>query len=241
VSVTVPPSGAIRRSCPVHVSSLAPLSPNAVSPRPNTAGAVDELNIFLVGDHLALRQGMEMLLRSHGHSVVGNTDDPERALRLVDLRKPDVALIDLNQPGGGSELAERLMSSGSVVRILLYAADGADLKQAVDSGVHGVALKAGGHAKLIKAVQTVARGERYLDPRLRSPLAAASPPRVLSPREQEVFTLLAEGLSGTEVAERLWLSKETVRTHVRNGMTKLGARTRVHAIVLALSLGELIN
>lgn len=227
----------------MRAASLASLSGNVVTDRRDADGASRTgLKIVLVGDHLALRRGMEMLLRDQGHFVIGSADDAEHALRLIELRGPDVALVDLNQPGGGGcELAERLVSSELPVRVLLYAADGADLKRAIDAGVHGVALKAGGHTELVDAVETVARGEHYLDPRLADLLAAASPPRVLSPREQEVFALLAEGMSGSEVAERLWLSKETVRTHVRNGMTKLGARTRVHAIVIALSLGELVN
>lgn len=225
----------------MRVASLAPVSDSVVTVAPD-AGFTSpvRLKVFLVGDQLALRRGMEMLLRSQGHFVVGSAADPERALRLIELRKPDIALVDLNQPGGrGCDLAQRLVSLEPAVQTLLYAADGADLKRAVDAGVHGVALKAGGHTELAEAVETVARGGHYLDPRLRDLLAAASPPRILSPREQEVFGLLAQGLSGTEVAHRLWLSKETVRTHVRNGMTKLDARTRVHAIATAISLGEL--
>jgi DNA-binding NarL/FixJ family response regulator len=105
-----------------------------------------------------------------------------------------------------------------------------------------VALKAGDPAELIQAVATVASDGVYLDPRLREVLGqfgASAPRRVLSKREAEVFALLAQGHTGEDIADRLVLSGETVRTHVRNGMRRLGARTRAHAVAMALSSGEI--
>ena len=83
----------------------------------------------------------------------------------------------------------------------------------------------------------VARAEEY--PRLEAALAAAERPRLLTAREAEIFELLARGLSGAQIAERLVLSPETVRTHVQNGVERLGARTRVQAVAMALSRGEI--
>jgi DNA-binding NarL/FixJ family response regulator len=88
---------------------------------------------------------------------------------------------------------------------------------------------------------TVAGGEDYLDPRLAPLLARAGNGRlrILSPREREILGLISQGLSGEEAAKQLVLSSETVRTHVRNAMSKLGAATRAHAVALALQRGEI--
>ncbi len=202
------------------------------------------LNVVIVDDHVALRRGMELLLRRHGHHIVGTADDAEQAEALILRRRPDVALVDLSLPGeSGAQLTRRLLEQESDLRIILYtgAADESELLDGLDAGAAGFALKSGDPEELEEAIRTVADGGDYLDPRL-APLIARSDvgrPSVLSPREREILALLADGLSGEEAAKRLFLSSETVRTHVRNAMTKLGAATRVHAVALALVRGEI--
>ncbi|HEY6779999.1 MAG TPA: response regulator transcription factor [Thermoleophilaceae bacterium] len=202
------------------------------------------LNVVIVDDHVALRRGMELLLRRHGHHVVGTADDAEQGESLILRRRPDVALVDLSLPGeSGAQLTRRLLKQESDLRIILYtgAADEAELLDGLDAGAAGFALKSGDPEELEEALRTVADGGDYLDPRLAPLLARGGDPRagVLSPREREILALLADGLSGEEAAKRLFLSSETVRTHVRNAMTKLGAATRVHAVALALQQGEI--
>ena len=97
--------------------------------------------------------------------------------------------------------------------------------------------KASSPDELTAAIRAVAEGGTYIDHRLSSVLLARSTTarvRELSPREREILDLLAQGLTGAEVAKQLFISPETVRTHIRNAMTKLEAKTRVHAIALAL-------
>ncbi len=202
------------------------------------------LNVVIVDDHVALRRGMELLLRRHGHHVVGTADDAEQAESLILRRRPDVALVDLSLPGeSGAALTRRLLEQESGLRIILYtgAADESELLDGLDAGAAGFALKSGDPDELEEAIRTVADGGDYLDPRLTPLLARGGNgrPGVLSPREREILALLADGLSGEEAAKRLFLSSETVRTHVRNAMTKLGAATRVHAVALALQRGEI--
>jgi DNA-binding NarL/FixJ family response regulator len=99
-------------------------------------------------------------------------------------------------------------------------------------------LKSAPPAELLAALRRVAGGGDYVDPGLAEILrSCARPSRLsqLSPREREILALLAQGLNGEQVAERLVISSETVRTHVRNSMAKLGARTRIHAVALALA------
>jgi len=203
-----------------------------------------ELNVVIVDDHVALRRGMELLLRRSGHHVVGTADDAESGEAMILRRRPDVALVDLALPGkSGAELTRSLLAEDPRLRIILYtgAADERRLLDALDAGAAGLALKSGDPEELEEAIRIVAAGGDYLDPRL-TPLLerdGAGRTKTLSPREREVMGLLAHGLSGEDVAQQLFLSSETVRTHVRNAMTKLGAATRAHAVALALQRGEI--
>jgi DNA-binding NarL/FixJ family response regulator len=202
------------------------------------------LNVVIVDDHLALRRGMELLLRRAGHHVVGSADDAEAGGALILRRRPDVALIDLALPGmSGAELTRSLLKENPDLRIVLYtgAADERQLLDALDAGAAGFALKSGDPEELEDAIRTVAAGGDYIDPRLTPLLAKGGNGRTktLSPREREILGLLSKGLSGEEVAKQLYLSPETVRTHVRDAMGKLDAATRAHAVALALQRGEI--
>jgi DNA-binding NarL/FixJ family response regulator len=202
------------------------------------------LNVVIVDDHVALRRGMELLLRRAGHHVVGTADDAESGEVLILRRKPDVALVDLALPGmSGAELTRSLLSSDPELRVILYtgAADERQLLDALDAGAAGFALKSGDPEELEEAIRTVAAGGDYIDPRLTPLLAKGSDgkARTLSPREREIMGLLSRGLSGEEAAKQLFPSPETVRTHVRNAMSKLGAATRAHAVALSLQRGEI--
>jgi DNA-binding NarL/FixJ family response regulator len=153
--------------------------------------------------------------------------------------------VDINLPGqSGIELTKRLLEENPDLGVLLYTGidDQDTLSEALDCGARGFALKAGPPEELLTAIRAVARGDTYVDSRLRPLLLARSTTEkigMLSPREREVLDLLAKGLTGEDVAERLTLSPETVRTHVRNAMTKLEAHTRVHAVAIALRQGEI--
>jgi DNA-binding NarL/FixJ family response regulator len=205
----------------------------------------DTLSVVIVEDHLALRKGLELLLRETEFNVIGTAGDAEEGQRLIERRTPDVAIVDIGLPGrSGIELTKRLLKALPDQGILLYTGIGDKdvLTRALDSGARGVALKTGSADELLTAMRSVARGTNYVDEQLRPlTLARFSAERVgvLSPREREVLDLLAKGLNGEEVAERLVLSPETVRTHVRNAMEKLEASTRVHAVAIALRRGEI--
>jgi DNA-binding NarL/FixJ family response regulator len=202
------------------------------------------VNVVLIDDHVALRKGTELLLHRDGCRVVGTADTASAGIDLVRSRRPDVIVVDIALPGrSGIDLAREVLSDDPDAGLLFYTGiDDPDLLlTAMSCGARGFAMKAGRPEELRRAVLAVARGETYLDPRMRSLVAgssAGSPPR-LSPREREVLGLLAGGMTGEQAAADLSLSAETVRTHVRNAMEKLGARTRAHAIALAMREGEL--
>jgi DNA-binding NarL/FixJ family response regulator len=217
---------------PERASFLAVAGPDAVS-------------LVLVEDHLALREGLELLLTREGCKVVGSVGDPQEAAEIIAESTPDVAIIDIRLPGeSGIGLTRRLLRDRPDLGVVLYTghSDVQLLYEGLDSGARGYALKDGPPEELLEAIRSIAAGGTYVDPRLRPALLSRGATRRvphLSPREREILDLLAQGLTGERIATQLFLSPETVRTHVRNAMEKLEANTRVHAIAIALRQGEI--
>jgi DNA-binding NarL/FixJ family response regulator len=201
------------------------------------------LRLVFIEDHPALREGLVLLLGREGCDVVGAAGTAEEGYDLVRTLDPDVALVDIRLgPDDGIDLTRRLLREDPERRIMLYTGSAEEdlLFSGLDSGARGYALKDGSPRELVEALEVVAEGGTYVDPRLRPALLSRrSTERLptLSNREREVLDLLAQGLTGEAVAERLVLSAETVKTHIRNAMTKLEAHTRVHAIAIALREG----
>ena len=201
--------------------------------------------VAIVDDHEALREGLERLLSDGTLEVVGTAGNAAAALDLVEHARPDVALVDIGLPdASGIDLTRQLLERRPELRIVLYTGQtDADLLYAgLDSGARGYALKAGPMRELTAAIEQVAAGGTYVDPRLdrvlQSARASVRVPQ-LSPREREVMHLMAEGLTADAVGGQLGVSVETIRTHVRNAIRKLQARNRVHAIAIALERGEI--
>jgi len=201
------------------------------------------LRLVLIEDHQALREGLELLLGREGCEVVGTAGTAERGRELVERLHPDVALVDIRLgDDDGIRLTAELVDADPEQRVVLYtgSSDIELLISGLDSGARGYALKEGTQAELVNALQTVAEGGTYVDPRLHPALLsrrATQTQKSLSKREREIMDLLAQGLTGEQVAERLFLSPETIKTHIRNAMSKLEATTRVHAIAIALREG----
>jgi DNA-binding NarL/FixJ family response regulator len=201
------------------------------------------LRLVLIEDHQALREGLELLLGRDGIEVLGTAGNSEDGRELVESLAPDVSLIDIRLgEDSGIELTAQLIDADPERRIVLYTGSSEIelLIKGLDSGARGYALKEGTQSELRTAIKTVAEGGTYVDPRLHSALLsrkATQTQRMLSKREREIMDLLAQGLTGEQVAERLFLSPETIKTHIRNAMNKLEANTRVHAIAIALRKG----
>jgi DNA-binding NarL/FixJ family response regulator len=175
-----------------------------------------------------------------GIEVIARARDGEEALERIEQRKPQVALVDVRMPKlGGIELTRRSQRSTPETSILLYTGygDRALLTEALDAGVRGFVLKEAPMDDLLRAVQSVATGGTYVDPVLAGTLAASSIGNKLpelTQRERDVLRLLADGLANEEIGKRLFISAETVRTHVRKAMDKLDADTRTQAVARAL-------
>jgi DNA-binding NarL/FixJ family response regulator len=200
---------------------------------------------LIVEDHLAVRKGIELLLRDRGMRIAGVAADLREARGLLDRRRFHVALVDVGLGDGtGLDLVREMNEERPEIRIVLYTgtSDTNVLEEAANCGAEGFVLKSAPPNELIAAIETVAAGGTFVDETLATLLAAGGASGEvadLSDREREILDLLAEGLTGEEAADRLHLSPETVRTHVRNAMSKLGARTRVHAVALAIRARQL--
>ena len=201
------------------------------------------MRLVLIEDHQALREGLELLLGRHGVQVVGTAGTAAEGRELIERLEPDVSLVDIRLgDDSGIDLTRDVLDTDSSRRVVLYtgSSDVELLISGLDSGARGYALKEGTPSELTGALETVAEGGTYVDPRLRPALLSRQTTQrmpSLSKREREIMDLLSQGLTGEDVAERLFLSSETVKTHIRNAMSKLEAHTRVHAVAIALREG----
>ncbi|HEX7626540.1 MAG TPA: response regulator transcription factor [Gaiellaceae bacterium] len=199
-----------------------------------------DITCVVADDHPAVLEAVAEFLAQAGIDVVARAHDGEEALARIEERNPRVALVDVRMPKlGGIELARRAQRSAPDTAILLYTGygDRALLTEALDAGVSGFVLKEAPMDDLVRAVRAVASGGTYVDPVLAGTLATSSVGNKLpqlTQREREVLRLLADGLANEEIGKKLFISAETVRTHVRKAMGKLDADTRTQAVARAL-------
>jgi DNA-binding NarL/FixJ family response regulator len=200
----------------------------------------EAVSSLVADDHPAVLEAVSDYLESAGIRVAGRARDGEEALAKIESLRPRVALVDLRMPKvGGIELARRVSRTHPDTSVIVYTGygDRAQLTEALDAGARGFVLKEAPLDDLVRAIESVARGDTYVDPVLGGVLAAAGADGqlpTLTQREREVLRLLADGLSNEEIGKRLFISAETVRTHVRKAMDKLDADTRTQAVAKAI-------
>ena len=202
--------------------------------------AVPPITCLVADDHPAVVEAVADVLEANGIEVVGRARDGDEALAKLEAAKPLVALLDLRMPGlSGIEVAQRITRSSPGTAVILYTAfgDRALLTEALDAGARGFVLKEAPLAEVVRAVELVAGGKTYVDPVLAGVLSSGAATErivVLTERERQVLRLLADGQTNEEIGRALFISPETVRTHVRKAMTKLDADTRTQAVATAL-------
>jgi DNA-binding NarL/FixJ family response regulator len=210
--------------------------------------------VVIADDQALVRGGFRMILEAAGIPVVAEAADGVQAVAAVAEYQPDVVLMDIRMPEmDGLEAARRILTteSGGTCRIIVLTTFDLDqyVYTALSAGASGFLLKDVSPEQLVAAVLMVRAGDALLAPSITRRLIErfASRPATetsfhpdlsaLTPRELEVLRLLARGLSNAELAEELYLSEATVKTHVARILAKLGLRDRVQAVVLAYEIG----
>jgi DNA-binding NarL/FixJ family response regulator len=191
----------------------------------------------IADDHPSVLGSVTGLVREWGYDVLATATSGTIALQKIDGTRPDIALVDAHLPGlSGLEVARRAAKSAPATAIAIYTGypQRALIHEAMDAGARAVVLKDAPLQDLRRALETVAAGDIYVDPAVGGALLLPSGAVRLSQREREVLRLLADGLSNEEIGRSLFISPETVRTHVRKAMSKLDADTRTQAVATAL-------
>ena len=204
--------------------------------------------MVIADDHAIVRDGLRALLASVPDiEVVGEAATGDELLELADQVQPDVAVVDVQMPGGGIAATRALGSRcpGTGVLILTMHDEGTAMLGALRAGARGYVVKGAGREEVIQAVRAVGRGEAVLGSGVaRAGLAlllgTGRPAAVfpeLTPREHEVLELIAEGLDNDEIGLRLGLTLKTVRNNVATIYTKLGVSDRAKAVARARDAG----
>jgi len=213
------------------------------------------IRVLIADDQPLVRMGLRALIRSDaGLELVGEAETGREAVELASRLRPDVVLMDIRMPGldGLAALreitADPALAGVHVVMLTTFELD-EYVFAALQAGAAGFLIKDSEPTELLRAIRAAASGEALLSPTVTRTVIAsfagrpgsgrAAHPRLgeLTEREREVLALVGQGLNNAEIAERLWISKATARTHVSHIMLKLDARDRAQLVVIAYSSG----
>ena len=209
--------------------------------------------VLLADDQALVRSGFRLILElENDMDVVGEAANGREALRLIRELEPDVVVMDIRMPEiDGIEATRRMQTAGSATRVLILTTFDLNeyVYEAMCAGASGFLLKDVPSDQLVTGIRTVAAGDALLAPaltrRMIEHFVSRPPPDAVAPRgldqlterETEVLTLLARGLSNTEIATALFLGEATIKTHVSRILQKLNLRDRVQAVVVAYESG----
>ncbi|NPV70135.1 MAG: response regulator transcription factor [Firmicutes bacterium] len=207
------------------------------------------IRVVIVDDQVIVREGLRAMLRLEPDiEIVGEAYDGPSAVETSRLHKPEVVLLDVKMPQSrGSDYIGPIREVSPSTRVVMLTAydDEEYVQQAIRMGADGYALKNLSAAELVDAIRSVHAGSGYIDPAVaRAVMDTVSfntNVSSLTAREQEVLALIAEGLTNVQIAERLYLSINTVKFHVAQILRKLGVQRRTEAAVAALKQGYIPN
>jgi len=215
---------------------------------------IHKKTILIIDDHPLYREGLKAIIgRNHRFEVVGEAGDGREGLQMVKKLKPDLALVDMSLPDqSGIQLTHELKNVSPKTRIMIITMHSKVdyIVKAFQAGATGYVVKESAAERLIKGLEYVLRGDYFLDSSVSQQVVKrlmASPAKDekitdaaygnLTPREQEVMRLLAEGLSRKEIGEKLFISPKTVENHRTNIMNKLDLHSTIELIRYAARLG----
>jgi DNA-binding NarL/FixJ family response regulator len=205
------------------------------------AGVPNLIRILAVDDHPLLRKGIAALVNAEADmKLVAEASNGEEAVESFRLHRPDVTLMDLQLPGlNGIGAIDRILSEFPDARIIVlttYTGD-AQVLRALRAGARAYILKGHVHRELLETIHTVHAGGKRIPPDIATELAEHATDDELSSREIEVLRLVATGNSNKEIADQLSIGEATVKSHLSNILSKLGANDRAHAVTIGLTRG----
>ncbi|MBK9989255.1 MAG: response regulator transcription factor [Verrucomicrobia bacterium] len=199
-----------------------------------------KIKLLLADDHTVIRLGLKTATNDQPDMVVvADVESGTDAIEAYRVHRPDVVVADLRMQGmGGIETTQKLRELFGDVHVLIFSnyAKGEEIFQAMRAGALGFVLKEMSMSRLLEAIRTVAKGERYMPPEIAMKVGERMLFQ-LSPREIDVLRLVAKGMSNKEIGNQLGVVEGTVKIHVANIFAKMGVSDRTHAIVLASKRG----
>ena len=208
--------------------------------------SLEGIRVLLADDHATVRMGFRLLLEGAGATVIGEADSGEAAVSAFDRSPPDVLMMDVSMPGiGGLGALERVRAHHPDARVLILSVhDDAQIPtRALRAGATGYLSKRAHPDELLRALTSVARGQRYIDPEIAPALALAQfsggqdPVSALTEKEFAIFLQLAQGRSVAEIAESHRLSPSTVGTHLYHIKQKLNVSNAAELALIAIRSG----
>jgi DNA-binding NarL/FixJ family response regulator len=201
----------------------------------------NQIRIMTVDDHPVLRQGIAALIADQPDlTLVAEATNGREAIQQFRAHRPDVTLMDLQMPemnGLDAMIAIRgEFADARIIVLTTYAGD-VQARRALQAGARGYLLKNSLHKELLDTIRAVHAGRKNLSPEVSFDLAEHAAEEALSPLEVRVLRLIAEGNSNKEIAARLSVTEDSVKGHVRNILSKLGANDRTHAAMIGIKRG----
>jgi DNA-binding NarL/FixJ family response regulator len=205
------------------------------------SGASDMIRILTVDDHALLRKGIASLVNVEPDmKLVAEASNGEEAIEQFRLHRPDVTLMDIQMPElNGIEAIARILGEFSNARIIVLTTYTGDVQvlRALRAGARAYILKGHVHKELLETIRAVHAGKKRIPPDIANELAEHAADDELTEREIDVLRLIAGGNSNKQIADKLSVGEATIKSHVTNILSKLGANDRSHAVTIGLKRG----
>ena len=199
------------------------------------------IRILTVDDHPLLRKGIAALVNAESDmKLIAEASNGQEAIEEFRLHRPDVTLMDIQMPGlNGTEAINRIQNEFPDARIIVLTTYTGDVQvlRALKAGARAYILKGHVHRELLETIRAVHAGKKRIPPDIAAQLAEHAADDELTPREIDVLRLIAAGNANKQIADQLSIGEATVKSHVTNILSKLGANERAHAVTIGLKRG----